>query len=317
MKGQSGVLLVDEGRLRAVRCRGFNRRALFAALVVMLSALTAWGSAAPSVSPLDEAAVLDGCLLPPPEGYEAAPQETRLPQDPIPLSRRELKEVFSPYDPSLWKRGMGWTARNRAYFAAVPLEAREVPADLSALPVVRFNNLEINGERELRWRAHGEWDQWFLHDVTRKIHAVMAIHRQTRRVYFFEYAWRGSILHLKGSRENCYSCHASGPRLVRTYRISKVDAPRLASFNRKLLSYGAADFGTSLDPARLGPALDDGRCMGCHNGRVRGRLYEVHARTLAYYLKEVRNMPPGRPLEEQDADALIRRQHDRWQETRR
>lgn len=254
-------------------------------------------------APLDT--VLKSCLLPTPAGYVASPQVHQRQMLPFELSAEQRARLLFPYAPELAGRSMGWTRSDREYTAAIPLEAREIPRDLSALPVLRFNNLEIHGERDLRWRAHGEYDQWFLHDVTRKLDALMTIHRETRRVYFFEYHWQGPRPRYDQSTESCYSCHVSGPRLVRTYDLPKVDLARLAEFNRKLLSYGAADFGDSLDPARLGPPLSDARCTPCHDGRTRGKLYAQHSATIAYYLDTLRLMPPAAPLSAPEARRLL------------
>lgn len=163
---------------------------------------------------------------------------------------------------------MGWRLPDREYTESIPLEAKMIPRNLSALPGLRFNNLEIRGERELRWRSHGEYDQWFLHDSTRKLNALMAIHRQSKRAYFFEYRWKSGHVVYDQSTESCYSCHVSGPRLIRTYDLGKVDTTRLGEFNRRLLSYGVVDFGDSVDRERLGPPLADERCITCHNGTL-------------------------------------------------
>lgn len=268
-------------------------------------------AAAPATFPANVGS-LPACLLPPPAGYVASPQKAERQRAPIPLTAEERARLLFPQHPELAGRTMGWTLPDREYTAAIPLEAKVVPRDLSALPVLRFNNLEIHGERELRWRSHGEYDQWFLHDVTRKLHALMTIHRQTKRVYFFEYRWKEGRVVYDQSTESCYSCHASGPRLVRTYDLPKVDPTVLGEFNRKLLSYGAAQFGDSVDPVRLGPPLDDARCTGCHDGATRGRLYAMHLPTLGYYLQTLRSMPPGAPLDPDAARALIIRQYHRF-----
>lgn len=260
---------------------------------------------------LDEI-VLRSCLLPTPPGYEASPQRQQRQQMPFPLTPPERAQLLFPQHPELAGRTMGWALTDREYTEAIPLEAKVIPRDLSELPVLRFNNAEIQGERELRWRSHGEYDQWFLHDVTRKLHALMAIHRRTRRVYFFEYRWKAGRVVYDQSTESCYSCHASGPRVIRTYELAKVDRARQAEFNRKLLAYGAAQFGDSLEPERLGPALADARCVGCHDGATRGRLYAMHLPTIAYYLQTLRAMPPRAPVAPEAARALILDQYQRF-----
>lgn len=264
-------------------------------------------------APVGEQGVLSTCLLPAPPGYVVSPQQKERQKTPFPLTPAQRAWLFSPYFPGSMGQTMGWTVSDREYTASIPAEAKVVPRDLSSLPALRFNNLEIHGERELRFRSHGEYDQWFLRDETRKLNALLAIHRETRRVYFFEYRWRGDRLVFDQSTETCYSCHVSGPRVVRTYNLEKVDPVRLAEFNRKLLSYGAADFGDSIDPVRLGPALEDERCTGCHEDRTRGRLYAMHLPTVAYYLQTLRAMPPGAPLASEESGKLITGQFQRYQ----
>lgn len=259
-----------------------------------------------------EEAALRGCLLPTPAGYVATPQRQFRQQLPFTLTPPQRAELLFPLHPELAGRTMGWARPDREYTEAIPLEAKVIPRDLSGLPVLRFNNLEIQGERELRWRSHGEYDQWFLHDVTRKLHALMSIQRQTRQVYFFEYRWKDGRIVYDQSTESCYSCHASGPRLIRTYDLPKLDRVRQAEFNRKLLSYGAARFGDSLLPERLGPPLDDPRCAGCHDGTTRGRLYAMHLPTIAYYLQTLQAMPPGAPINRGEARMLIDSQYQRF-----
>ena len=266
----------------------------------------------PTPTPAPVERILQSCLLSAPDGYDALPQVHQPQQAPFPWTPAERARLLYPYSPERAGQTMGWTLPDREYTAAIPLEAKVIPRDLSALPALKFNNLEIRGERELRWRSHGEYDQWFLRDNTRKLNALMAIHRETRRVYFFEYRWRGGHLVFDQSKESCYSCHASGPRLIRTYRLDKVDPVRLAEFNRKLLSYGAGQFGETVDPQRLGPALADDRCAGCHDGLTRGRLYSIHLPTVSYYLRTLHAMPPEAPLERSASDQLILGQLQRY-----
>src|SRR5439155_18932494 len=94
----------------------------------------------------------------------------------------------------------------------------------------------------------------------------------------------------------------------------KTDAAQLKEFDRRLLSYGAANFGNSIDPSRLGPALDNARCVGCHDGHTRGRLYAIHLATVAYYTPTLRAMPPGAPLSPEAAKRLIDGQFQRYQQ---
>jgi hypothetical protein len=142
----------------------------------------------------------------------------------------------------------------------------------------------------------------------------MTIRRETKQVYFLEYRQEGTKLVVRTSQESCHACHASGARAIRTYALPKVDPELLASVNTRLLSYGAADFGPSIDSGRLGPALDDSRCTGCHDGRTRGRLFAIHLAEMRYYLKTLHAMPPGHPLSDGEADALLERVYARWRE---
>lgn len=272
-------------------------------------------AAVPAGAParVDSESVLGTCLLPAPPGYVISPQQHQRQPTPVPLTPAQRARLLFPHFPQLSGRTMGWAIPDREYAASIPWEAKVIPNDLSSLPVLRFNNLEIHGERELRWRSRGDYDQWFLHDLTRKLEAVMTIHRETRRVYFFEYRRQGDRKVFGQSKESCYSCHASGPRLVRTYDLEKVDRSLLADFNRKLLSYGAADFGDSVDPKRLGPAVEDERCAACHDGRTRGRLYATHLPTMGYYLQTIRAMPPGAPLSLEASGDLLAGQFRRYQ----
>lgn len=305
------------GSLPIRRHRSWRRIWIGSALFALLIGISATAVHPDSrADPLPESNVepdriLRSCLLPTPAGYVVSPQQHQRQETPFPVTPLERARLLFPHFPELAARTMGWALPDADYTASIPIEAKRIPRDLSSLPVLRFNNLEIHGERELRWRRYGDYDQWFLHDITRKLDALMTIHRETRRAYFFEYRWRGDRPVIDRSTESCYSCHASGPRLVRTYDLEKVDRLTLAEFNRKLLSYGAADFGESVDPERLGPALDDARCVGCHDGRTRGRLYAMHLPTMAYYLKTIRAMPPGDPMSEDEATSLIARHYQR------
>lgn len=267
---------------------------------------------APDLQGIDPKVVLQSCLLPTPPGYVASPQEHLPQRNPVPLTPKERTHLLFPQLPELQGKSMGWAVPDPVYLAAIPTEARALPTDFSTLPVLRFNNVEIHGERELCWRRWGAYDQWFLHDLTRELDAVMAIHRKTRRVYFFEYRRQETQTLFVPGKESCYACHSSGPRLVRTYDLAKVDMNRLREFNTRLLSYGVANFQGSVNPERLGPSVEDARCTGCHNGQVRGRLYSTHLLSMAYYLQTLRAMPPGAPLTSGEAEALLIGQYQRY-----
>lgn len=257
-----------------------------------------------SSSPGIEAA-LSTCLHPTPADYRSLPQVHTPQRNPVPLTPEERSRLLFPHIPTLQNQSMGWAMRDSEYWRAIPAECRELPHNFDALPVLRFNNIEIRGERELRFRSHGKYDQWFLRDHTRGLEAVMAIQRETKRVYFFEYRQQdGKTIFVPG-KESCYACHVSGPRLIRTYELAKVDRKRLEEFNQRLLSYGAADFGDAVDPKRLGTPLTDPRCVGCHDGKTRGRLYPIHMLTMAHYVETLKVMPPASPLPEDETRRLL------------
>jgi hypothetical protein len=213
--------------------------------------------------------------------------------------------ISDPYRTNRGDLGMGWTRLDAEYYARIPKAAREVPESLAGLPVVKFNNAQIEGIREIRFRDHGEYDQWFLWDRTREVRACIAVHRETKRIYFFEYLFNKHKLARDPSMTNCFQCHASGPRLIRSYMVAKVDRPTMDRFNKRILSYGAVNFGDSIDPKRIGPALADSRCIGCHNNEHRGKLYLVHADMIGYYLKDLHAMPPSAGIDKPAADKLL------------
>lgn len=269
--------------------------------------------------PWNEEAVLATCRLKPPPGYEKRKQRDL---DQVPafvLPDREDALVSDPYRTNRGDYGMGWTRPDADYFARIPKEAREIPESLAGLPVVKFNNAQIEGLREIYFREHGAYDQWFLWDRTRKVRACIAIQRETKRIHFFEYGFDRHRLVRDPSMTNCFQCHASGPRLIRTYMIAKVHQPTLDAFNKRLLGYGAVDFGDSIDAKRLGPAVADPRCVACHNDVLRGRLYLPHADMMRYYLNDLHAMPPGASLDKPASDKALRALlHDwrAWQHSR-
>jgi hypothetical protein len=251
------------------------------------------------------AEVFDSCLLVTPTDYHSLPQTHTPQRNPVPLTPAERSRLLFPQIPFLRDHSMGWALSDSEYWATIPADSRALPEDWDALPVLRFNNIEIRGERELRFRSYWDYDQWFLRDRTRDLNAVMAIHRQTRRVYFFEYRQQAGKAVFVPGKESCYSCHVSGPRLIRTYNLPKVDTSRLGEFNRRLLGYGACDFVGAVDPDRLGKAVSDTRCAGCHDGKTRGKLYPIHLLTMANYIETLKAMPPAAPLEEEEAHSLL------------
>ncbi|HLV80676.1 MAG TPA: hypothetical protein VKT32_10355, partial [Chthonomonadaceae bacterium] len=147
--------------------------------------------------------------------------------------------------------------------------------------------------REIRLRAGPEYDQWLLRDPLHDLTACISVQRLTHRVYFMEVApdpdgsWR-----YQPSRDNCYSCHPSGPRVIRPLEETGVDAALLARFNRRILSYGACHFGQGVLPPSRGEPISDSRCAGCHDGVRRGRLYTLQARAIRFKMELERSMPP-------------------------
>ncbi len=262
--------------------------------------------------PWNEETILGTCRLKPPPGYGKREQRDLDQVAAFALPKREKSLISDPYGTNRGDFGMGWTRLDADYYARIPKAAREIPESLAALPVVKFNNAQIEGMREIRFREHGEYDQWFLWDRTREVRACIAVHRETKRIYFFEYLFNKHKLVRDPSMTNCFQCHASGPRLIRSYMVTKVDRAAMDRFNQRILSYGAIDFGDSIDPKRLGPALSDGRCAGCHNNVHRGRLYVVHADMIRYYLKDLRAMPPSAGVEKAAADTLLRTLLHNW-----
>jgi hypothetical protein len=259
----------------------------------------------PSPDALESA--LERCLLPAPAGYDSLPQTHTPQRNPVPLTPDERSRLLFPQVFSLRDRSMGWAIPDPEYWSTIPSDCRALPEEMESLPVLRFNNIEIRGEREIRFRAYWDYDQWFLRDQTRDLNAVMAIQRETKRVYFFEYRLQAGKTVFVPGKESCYACHVSGPRLIRTYDLPKVDRSRLDEFNRRLLSYGACDFGGTVDPDRLGKTVSDARCAGCHDGKTRGKLYPLHLLTMANYVETLKAMPPASPLAEDEAQMLLAR----------
>lgn len=192
-----------------------------------------------------------------------------------------------------YNHGMGWSLPDREYWERIPPAARQVPRDWSRLPVVRFTNSDLGGVREVRLRIGPEYDQWLLNDPLHDLTACISVKRATRRVYFLQITpQQNGQWGFAESRDHCYSCHASGPRVIRPLNAVGVDREVLARFNRRLLAYGACDFGDSVPPESRGEPYADARCAGCHNGVLRGRLYRIHTRPIRFKTQEERTMPP-------------------------
>ena len=192
--------------------------------------------------------------------------------------------------------GMGWALPDAAYWRQIPAQARNIPADWSVLPAVRYNNTQIDGVREIRLSVQGDYDLWLLRDPLHELTACISVHRPTRRVWFMEItpAADGGWLP-KRSKDSCYSCHPSGPRLIRPILEPGVESAHISQFNRRMLSYGACDFGSSVNTETRGVANADDRCSGCHNGVDRGKLYAIHDRLIQFKTEQELTMPPLLP----------------------
>ncbi len=205
-----------------------------------------------------------------------------------------LAKRVAPRVPGVGSTDMGWRWRDAAYYGRIPPEARQVPVDWSQLPVVRFENTQLGGVREVRLRETHHYDQWLLNDSKHKLRACISIERSTRRVYFFEIKPDGKgSFRRDASTDNCYSCHPSGPRVIRTFPRPPADERILIAFNRRILSYSACDFWGSEVTRWRGKPWPDPRCAGCHNGVDRGRLYAIHRTAIRFKLDEEQSMPPA------------------------
>ena len=97
---------------------------------------------------------------------------------------------------------------------------------------------------------------------------------------------------------------ASGPRVIRPLDEPQVDRKTLAAFNRRILSYGACDFGDSVPEEQQFRSIDNTECAGCHDGARRGRLYAVHRPMILFKLDREGTMPVTLPVR-RAASALI------------
>ena len=235
------------------------------------------GSTAASLSPVEEAIAR----------HPFAPKVTR-----IRLARSVGRAKAMPA--SATRHGMGWAQPDAEYWRRIPLAARQIPSDWSGLPLVRFTNAEIGGAREIRLHRGPECDQWLLRDRLHEITACISVQRATRRVYFMQVARQpGGGWGLAVADDQCYSCHPSGPRVIRPLDEPRVDPQTLARFNRLMLSYGACDFGHSVDTGlRLQSPVGPG-CARCHDGVRRGRLYAIHQRVVLFKAQREESMPPA------------------------
>jgi hypothetical protein len=210
------------------------------------------------------------------------------------LRLARLAAAMEPRKPSTHREGMGWAQPDREYWQRIPPAARQIPRDWSRLPVIRFANTEIGGVREVRLRQGPAYDQWLLRDPFHHLTACISVHRATRRVYFMQVArQRSGQWGLEIAADQCYSCHPSGPRVIRPLDEPRVDPRTLARFNRLILSYGACDFGDSVDASVRFPPEDQTSCSRCHNGVRRGRLYAIHHRPIRFKVEKEETMPPA------------------------
>jgi hypothetical protein len=201
--------------------------------------------------------------------------------------------AMRPRKPSTHREGMGWAQPDREYWQRIPPVARQIPRDWSHLPVVRFTNSEIGGVREVRLRRGPGYDQWLLRDPFHHLTACISVHRATRRVYFMQVArQRSRQWGLEIAADQCYSCHPSGPRVIRPLYEPRVDQRTLARFNRLILSYGACVFGDSVETSLRFPPEGESGCNRCHNGVRRGRLYAIHHRPILFKVVKEETMPP-------------------------
>lgn len=190
--------------------------------------------------------------------------------------------------------GMGWAAPDAEYWRQMPPEARAIPSDWSPFRPVRFTNTQIDGHREVRLAIQGDYDLWLLSDPLHDLTACISVYRPTRRVWFMEIRRNANGSWIpRQAKDPCYVCHPSGPRLIRPLAENGIDREQLALFNRRMLSYGACDFGDSVDVAKRGQPHSDPRCIGCHNGVQRGRLYAAHARVIRFKVEQDETMPPA------------------------
>jgi hypothetical protein len=206
----------------------------------------------------------------------------------------ETKEMAPPV-PGPKRGDMGWAYSDAECWRRMPAAARAIPRSWSRLPTVRFTNTEIGGVRQVWLSAGPAYDLWLLRDAPHDLWACIAVHRASRRVYFQEIrptrhgGWQPRL-----AKDNCYSCHPSGPRVIRPFDERRVDRAALERLNRRILSYGACDFGGTVDSAMQGAPYWDLQCAGCHDGVTRGRLYQANRRAVAFKTQAERAMPPGR-----------------------
>lgn len=236
---------------------------------------------------------------------------------------------------------MGWIRDDQAYLAAIPDEARRVPQGIvdgrlffdseadwaatmqdptavtKAKDVLTFRAFETSKDgryvlRKIRRGTSGAYDQWYLLDVPRFTRAVISVHRETKRAYFFQIAsfrgadapkWEVRRAYMIGE-EHCYSCHPTGLRHISARDDDpEVDRALLEQMNDEIEETGRFDFGGDVDFAAQGLHVE--QCTDCHDGVDRGHLYPVHLQVARYKLTRQRAMPPDGPLALGDANAIL------------
>ncbi len=210
-------------------------------------------------------------------------------------ARREIESMLpkSMRGPNEKKPGLGWSVSDQEYWRTIPAEAKRIPKNWMRLSALRFTNTELGGTRQLRYVAGEQYDYWLLNDPLHELRACMSIERNTRRIFFFEFTMdRDGKVVRKSTWDQCYTCHASGPRIIRPFDEPMVDRALLERFNRKLLSYGACDFGVSVDKAARGQRTMNPACDGCHDGKLRGMLFNVHRHLIDFKTRVDCTMPP-------------------------
>lgn len=245
-----------------------------------------------SLTPIEEAVVR--------APFVSQEVEARLRADLEPLEKApRVRDLLPSGDQTrpAGARVMGWAQPDEVYWRNIPLAARTIPTDWEHLPAVHFANTQLGGIREIRLAVGPVYDQWLLSDPRHDLTACISIERAHRRIYFMEIArGKDGQWEYHEAFDRCYSCHPSGPRVIRTFDEARVDKETLARFNRKLLAYGACDFGDTVDTDQRGAPISDAQCTGCHDGVIRGKLYAIHDRTIRFKTLHDGTMPPPLPL---------------------
>lgn len=207
--------------------------------------------------------------------------------------RRQIETLPKAQRPKVPDNGgMGWAVSDETYWRQIPPQARAIPLDWSRLPGVQFTNTQLGGKRDIRLSIQKEYDLWLLSDPLHELTACISVERATRRAYFMEIAWQSDGTWTpRRAKDHCYSCHPSGPRMIRPLAEPGLDRSQLEQFNRRILGYGACDLGENVDRKSRGQPYPDSRCAGCHDGVVRGKLYAIHRRPIQFKMEMEGTMP--------------------------